>query len=630
MTRHTIHLAVLALLTLSFPSRTLAEIEPEPAAAGYVPDRVCTTCHAGLARTFREIGMARSFYRPRAKRMVEDFEDNHFFHAASGRHYEMRLDGDRLLFKRYVLDENGEPEHEIEIEVDWILGSGNHSRTYLFRTPSGHLFQLPLAWYAESGWRMAPGFEGQEHLGLNRRVHRECMFCHNAYPETPAVEKRFGDDHFDPHTFPAELPEGIGCQRCHGPGAEHVRLAEETEDYPATRAAITNPAKLEPERRDDICFSCHLQPSIALFGVRRFDRTDYSFRPGENLAEYMVLVDVDEEGTTRSERFEINHHPYRLRQSRCYEASGPEKMSCLTCHDPHVKVPPEERAAHYRRACLTCHEVDACRLEEMTASLPEGEKPAWDGVPAKTVPADDCVACHMPKHRPRDVVHVVMTDHLIRRRPGGPELVAPREHETPVLVGIDFLFPENAPEGDLGELYKAVAVQRAGGNPSSLAHLERMLGRLAPDEIVPWLDLTKGSLEQGHAAKAEKAAREALARDPEDAQAREWLAIARTRQGDIEGATVLLETLVDEGLARPEARSNLGALLFGIGKYEAAAEHLEAVVTARPNLAIAWVHLGRVRAARGEVDAAEAAYRRAIAVEPSLEKRVEPYLDALR
>ena len=39
--------------------------------------------------------------------------------------------------------------------------------------------------------------------------------------------------------------------------------------------------------------------------------------------------------------------------------------------------------------------------------------------PASHTAGADCVGCHMPKRRTDDAVHVVMTDHLIRRRPAG-------------------------------------------------------------------------------------------------------------------------------------------------------------------------------------------------------------------
>ena len=158
--------------------------------------------------------------------------------------------------------------------------------------------------------------------------------------------------------------------------------------------------------------ACHLQPSVAIPGLRRFGKGDFSFRAGDPLSDHFVQVDVEEEGRAASERFEINHHPYRLQQSRCRTASG-AAFSCLTCHDPHQRVPETERAAHYRAACLTCHQ---------------------DSPETHAAGQNDCVSCHMPKRRTQDVVRVVMTDHWIRRQPGGPELLAPLFDQFVVVV----------------------------------------------------------------------------------------------------------------------------------------------------------------------------------------------------
>ena len=57
-------------------------------------------------------------------------------------------------------------------------------------------------------------------------------------------------------------------------------------------------------------------------------------------------------------------HPYRLWQSTCYiESDG--AMSCLSCHDPHRKVRPADRAAHYQAKCLACHQLEDCDVEAM-------------------------------------------------------------------------------------------------------------------------------------------------------------------------------------------------------------------------------------------------------------------------
>ena len=319
----------------------------------------------------------------------------------------MELRSDEYWFRRYRLAKDGRKLDVFERKVDWILGSGNHTRVYLYQTADGAMFQLPLGWYSQDRkWEMAPGFEWKRHLGVMRTVRRQCMFCHNAYPDVEAGSDLFGMDDLFPH----DLPEGIGCQRCHGPGARHVRLLHEDETaLDVIRNAIVNPAKLPRENLYSICYGCHMQPAVAMTGVRKFGLQAYSFRPGEPLSDFRVDLDIKERDKTRIERFEINHHPYRLEQSRCFvESKG--KLGCLTCHDPHVKRTPEERASHYRHACLSCHGDGDGNLEipsEAAARHPS----ARDG--------NDCTTCHMPERRTQDVIHVTMTDHLIAKNPGG-------------------------------------------------------------------------------------------------------------------------------------------------------------------------------------------------------------------
>ncbi|HET8773743.1 MAG TPA: hypothetical protein VFP80_08130, partial [Thermoanaerobaculia bacterium] len=444
---------------------------------GYADDAACGTCHADRAKTYQHVGMAKSFYRPRASVFIEDFAAPPFFHERSRQYFEMRRRGDDLFFRRWQLAADGAPVHVFEQKVDWILGSGHHARTYLYATPGGELYQLPISWYtATREWRMAPGYDRADHDGVTRRVRHECMFCHNAYAAVGQDKLSY----WRPQTFPARLPEGIGCQRCHGPGAKHVEAK--------TRDTIVNPARLGTRLRNDICYECHLQPTVIIAGMRKFGRDIYSFRPGQPLDEYAHRIDIDEEGVPRGERFEINHHPYRLEQSRCFtESNG--RLSCLTCHDPHRKA---TDAAHYRKACLSCHQAPH-RVNE------------------------DCTSCHMPKRRPQDVVHTVMTDHFIRRRPGGPELLAPREEREPAVTGVT----------SSDELYDAVALVRAtgGANAGAVRKLERLLRERKPAEAEPYLDLVSAMLRQRRWQDLDSLTAFLLSRDPEQELVLEWRAL---------------------------------------------------------------------------------------------------------
>ena len=91
-------------------------------------------------------------------------------------------------------------------------------------------------------------------------------------------------------------------------------------------------------------------------------------------------------------------------------------MTCLTCHDPH-RIPRGKRRLSIKR-----------RLPAMPRGIASRRKFPAAGHPA----SGECVTCHMPKRRTEDVVHAVMTDHLIQRRPPARDLLAemPERHPT--------------------------------------------------------------------------------------------------------------------------------------------------------------------------------------------------------
>jgi predicted CXXCH cytochrome family protein len=551
---------------------------PALSASDYVADSACASCHQAKYASYEGVGMAQSMRRPRAEVLIEDFRNARFFHKPSQSWFEMSWKDGRLLFRRWQIDAGGRPINEIAQQVDWIVGSGHRSRVYLYRTPSGGLFQLPVAWYSqERAWGMAPGYDRADHDGVTRSVRRECLFCHNAYPDVPA------DTHWSPQRFPAAMPEGTGCQRCHGPGAKHVDAAAAGEAYAAVRAAIVNPARLPPVLRDSVCFQCHLQPAVAMIGPRRFERGDFSFRPGEALSDYMLHVDIDEPGRPREQRFEINHHAYRLRQSLCYIKGG---ITCSTCHDPHQPLKKDPRLANVVSICLGCH-------TRHTAS-------------------NDCVRCHMPSRRAQDVVHVVMTDHKIQRRPPANLTVPLAEHES-TIDRVEFLDRGSAPDGTLGAVYKAVAVLRATPLDSDAANfLSRHLD--ATTSIVPRLDLIAAQLQQRQFVAA--LASIAALGDVTDPRVRSWRGTALMGTGSITEGIADLRAAMDADPEVPEFQLNYAEALHRTGRDAEALPALTRAIELRPNLVAALIIRAEVLAALGRRGDAISDLRRALAVDP--------------
>src|SRR5205823_3198677 len=69
----------------------------------------------------------------------------------------------------------------------------------------------------------------------------------------------------------------IGCERCHGPGALHVRDPGQRDPETGIDYTIVNPKHLKPDLRAAVCEQCHLEGETRI--VRR-GRDLFDFRPG--------------------------------------------------------------------------------------------------------------------------------------------------------------------------------------------------------------------------------------------------------------------------------------------------------------------------------------------------------------
>jgi hypothetical protein len=72
-------------------------------------------------------------------------------------------------------------------------------------------------------WAMSPGYDQPAHLDFRRVIDAGCMSCHNGYPPRLLDLRELGGKSAMPSGYIAgpkfgTLPEGIDCQRCHGPG----------------------------------------------------------------------------------------------------------------------------------------------------------------------------------------------------------------------------------------------------------------------------------------------------------------------------------------------------------------------------------------------------------------------------
>ena len=141
-----------------------------------------------ISETYQRTGMGRSFSRPTTSNTGGDKKNPvTFYHKASDSTFTMIERDGRFYQRRHQIGFDGKETNNIEKEIDFVMGSGNHVRAYLHRTSRNTLVELPLAWYAEKGgsWALNPGYDRPDHAGFTRAVTYGCMFCHNAIPEIP-------------------------------------------------------------------------------------------------------------------------------------------------------------------------------------------------------------------------------------------------------------------------------------------------------------------------------------------------------------------------------------------------------------------------------------------------------------
>ncbi len=514
--------------------------------------RVCAACHSAIYEKYQKTAMARSFYRASEVTPVEDF-----YHAASDTHFAVLLRDGQYYQRRLQTGFDGKETNVEEKSIDYVMGSGNHVRTYLHKTSSGVLQELPLAWYAEKGgyWAMNPGYDNPDQPNSRRKINYECMGCHNAYPQIPSGHAQLQAEPL----YSGTLPEGIDCQRCHGSGDQHVRAAQTPgAKIEAIRAAVVNPSKLSADRQLEVCMQCHLETTSFPFphSISRFDRAPFSFEAGQSLAEHTAYFDHAPATPGDDDRFQIVNSVYRLRMSACFLKSG-GKLQCTTCHDPHgAEVKP------VNQVCRECHN------SEFQVTVAAGKHTA----------EANCTDCHMPKRRTDDVVHAVMTDHLIQRWKPGRDLLAEKpELNGPAVVYKGEVLPYYPAKP--GEL--ALALAQVSFDVNALSGIKRLTEAIRtqqPRQAEYYVELAAAILRNGKATDALPVYREAL----------------EVRPDSLAGLLGLGRTL--------EA---IGGTADAAGAYERATQFI-------PENPLAWQMLGETRMRLRRVDEAKNAFAKSL------------------
>ena len=528
------------------------------AVSDYVGSSECARCHQEIYNSYKRTGMGRSL-----SSITSDWLNNHQTSGSvedknNNLKFEVSAAEGKLFQSEYELGRSREEILRESREISWIIGAGENGFGGLVRK-GDYLFQAPLSFYSKAQrWELSPGYE-LVNAGFNRPILPGCISCHSGRPN-PFPE---GNGHFASQPF-SEL--AIGCENCHGPGLAHV-MAEKMgqEGYEGNDGSIVNPASLTPALANDICMSCH---QIGDVRVLQPGKDFQSFRPGSALDDAMsiLLVPPNRESPPQQDLLE---HYYSMTLSKCYRGSG-QRLSCISCHDPHVEPSTLSAPAYFRKKCLTCHTEKSCTVPFPTRQQQQ--------------PADDCAGCHMKKRDVREISHSSITNHRILARPDEPfpdfafqqttsdppdliHLNAPPAKKGTPLSALTLLqvygeLVEKHPEylarysAVLEELERTDGsnplVQAALGNrelhaghyPEAVEHLERALNGGVTKTILH-TDLAEALLKLGRAKEALTALQKATELDPFNAGLRKQLIVELIQVKDYANARKQMEDYVE-------------------------------------------------------------------------------------
>ncbi|HET6992405.1 MAG TPA: multiheme c-type cytochrome, partial [Bacteroidia bacterium] len=274
-------------------------------AVHYVGMQTCRKCHENIYSTFIHTGMGQSFDLATPHKSVARFGKESVFHdPTNNMSYHSYFRDSVMYITEFRLDGKDTIYSRTE-KVDYIVGSGQHTNSHM-RNVNGYVFQMPMTYYAQKGeWDLPPGFEKGFNSRFERKIGLECMSCHNSLPGfVEGSENKF-----------SEIPNGISCERCHGPGSLHVAQKEagnivDTSKY--IDYTIVNPAKLSPDLQFDVCQRCHLQGNAVLMPGKSF----FDFRPGMKLSDYLTVFMPKYEDA--EDLFIMASHAERLKMSQCF------------------------------------------------------------------------------------------------------------------------------------------------------------------------------------------------------------------------------------------------------------------------------------------------------------------------
>jgi len=618
-------------------------------APSYVGGAACASCHAKEHDAWKGSHHDRAMAEANGETVLGNFANAKFTHAGVT----------STFFKRggkFFVNTDGPDGKLADYEIKYTFGF-TPLQQYLVPVSGGRLQALGIAWDSrprEQGgqrWfhlypdRKLKAGDPLHWTGIDQIWNYQCADCHSTnlrknYDEkTNAYDTKWTDIN-------------VTCEACHGPGSNHVAWAKKAGDwkqYEGSGKGLTvalderrgvswaidpqtgNAARSKPRessREIEVCARCHARRSQFTDQWHAGDRFGNGFRL--SLIEPGLYYD---DGQMRDEVYNYGS----LLESRMH-AQG---VTCSDCHDPHT----HKLRAPGNAVCGQCHapaKFDATSHHHH----PQGSKGA------------ECASCHMPA-----TTYMVVDprhDHSFRiPRPdrtvslGIPNACNMCHADRKAQWAADAVakwYPQRAPDfqsfaeafaaagrgapGAQGGLIKVAedAAQSPIARASAILHLGRYLGPGTLPTVRNALNdpsalvRTAAVSALSHADAPTRA--QLLPRLLDDPVREVRMEAGRALAGEPESRLspqdrAKLASALDEYIAaerfnadRPEGRANLGNLYAVQGKYEEAIAAYRSALALDPTFVQAALNLADLYRMRGLEDEAEKTLREALKRDP--------------
>lgn len=322
-----------------------SESGASPGSAHYVGSTACKSCHSAIYESWRKTPMANVVRDPREHpdAIIPDLSKS-----------------DPLL-------------HFTATDIAFVYGSRWKQR--YFKKVGDDYYPLPAQWdITHQKWRpyfvkddwWAPLYPPDN---FKRPTSALCDGCHSV--------------NYDIKTKTV-TEWNVGCEKCHGPGGEHV-------NHP-TSSNIANAARQNYVAANDVCIQCHSQgrPLENPIAGKYYD-WPVGYEPSLRLSHFWKLEEHKLGEATFTHFADGTAHKNRM-QGNDYVTSQmyTHGVACFTCHDAHGTENSASLRKPARVLCLDCHGPNSPNGPH-TPTLENHTHHKTDSA------GSECVACHMPK-----------------------------------------------------------------------------------------------------------------------------------------------------------------------------------------------------------------------------------------